>query len=147
MTPEERDLIDRALTIVAAHLNSQIAVSCPADTFRVLRLLLAEEKNEVFGCLFLTNRNTLIRAKNLFMGTIDGAAVYTRVIVQKALEYNAAAIICYHNHPSGVTEPSSSDIHMTSRIREALNLVDVRLLDHIVVSYDGATSMAERGMI
>ena len=89
----------------------------------------------------------MIAVEDLFFGTIDGASVYPRVIVQKALEHNAVAIVAYHNHPSGVAEPSKADLQITQRIQEALALVDVRLLDHLVVCVGECTSFAERSLL
>ena len=101
----------------------------------------------MFGCLFLTTRNRLIRDEALFYGSIDRATVYPRVILQKALAFNAGAIIAYHCHPSGSARPSPSDVHLTGRCKDLLDEVDVRLLDHIVVTRTGTVSMAARGLI
>lgn len=103
-------------------------------------------RREVFSCLFLDTRHRLISCEDLFFGTIDGATVHPRELVQRALHHNAAALICAHNHPSGVAEPSRADEQLTRRLKEALDLIDVRLLDHIVVG-DRALSLAERGMV
>jgi DNA repair protein RadC len=122
-------------------------LTSPENTKDFLRLKLAGEHNEVFGCIFLDNRHRVIAVDNLFFGTIDGASVYPRVIAQKALMHNAAAIVAYHNHPSGVAEPSQADLRITQRIKEAVALVDVRLLDHLVVCVGECTSFAERGLL
>jgi len=111
-----------------------------------LQQRLRDYPYEVFACLFLDNRNRLIAFEELFRGTIDGASVHAREVVRKALHHNAAAVILSHNHPSGVAEPSDADQQITVRLKEALSLVDVRVLDHIVVG-DETVSMAERGMI
>jgi DNA repair protein RadC len=89
----------------------------------------------------------MISFEKLFTGTVDGAAVYPRVVVRRTLELNAAAVIFTHNHPSGMPEPSVADKSITVRLREALRLIDVRVLDHIVVGSEGSVSMAEQGMI
>jgi DNA repair protein RadC len=112
-----------------------------------LQLRLAEQKNEVFGAIFLSNRHAIIATEELFYGTIDGTSVHPRVVVQKAMEHNAAVVIFYHNHPSGVAEPSQADQRITQRLVDALKLVEVRVLDHIVVTAEESVSLAERGWI
>jgi DNA repair protein RadC len=101
----------------------------------------------VFGCVFLDNRHRVRGVEELFHGTIDGASVHPRVVVQRALEVNAAALILFHNHPSGVAEPSRADELLTRRLKDALALVDVRVLDHFVVTAEDSVSFAERGLI
>ncbi|MBS3804010.1 MAG: DNA repair protein RadC [Oleiphilaceae bacterium] len=119
----------------------------PEDTRAYLRSRLGTFPHEVFAGLFLDNRHRIIRYEELFRGTIDGAAVYPREVVRRALEHNAAAVIFAHNHPSGVAEPSQSDISLTSRLKEALGLVDIRVLDHMVVGHGEVISLAERGLM
>lgn len=121
--------------------------SSATDAAEFLRHDLGHERNEHFAIMFLDQRHGLIAYERLFSGTINAAAVYPRVVVQKVLEHNAAAIIMAHNHPSGCPEPSASDLSITNRLRDALDLVEVRTLDHIVVSSDGHVSLAERGDI
>jgi DNA repair protein RadC len=101
----------------------------------------------VFTCLFLDNRHRVIECEELFRGTIDGASVHPREVVKRALQLNAAALILAHNHPSGVAEPSQADQQLTRRLREALGLVDIRVLDHLVVGDGEAVSFAERGLL
>ncbi len=101
----------------------------------------------MFAGLFLDNRHRVIQYHELFRGTIDGAAVYPREVVRYALEQNAAAVIFAHNHPSGVAEPSQADISLTRRLKEALGLVDIRVLDHMVVGHGEVISLAERGLM
>ncbi|NKI18192.1 DNA repair protein RadC [Spongiibacter sp. KMU-166] len=108
---------------------------------------LRGEQREVFAVLYLDNQHRLIAYEPLFYGTIDGAAVYPREIARRALEMHAAALIIAHNHPSGVAEPSDADVRITRRIREALALLDIRLLDHCVVAGPEVVSLAERGLI
>jgi DNA repair protein RadC len=108
---------------------------------------LRQYQQEVFACLFLDNQHQLIKFEELFFGTINNASVYPREIVKRALQFNAAAIIIGHNHPSGIAEPSHSDISITERIKSALALIDVRLLDHIVVGDAETVSLAERGFL
>ncbi|MFZ2207243.1 MAG: DNA repair protein RadC, partial [Porticoccaceae bacterium] len=102
---------------------------------------------EIFVVLFLDTRHRLIATEDLFQGTIDGASVHPREVVRRALFHNAAAVIVGHNHPSGVAEPSADDRRITARLREALALVDVRLLDHFVVGAGQVVSLAERGLL
>lgn len=103
--------------------------------------------HEVFSCLFLDNQHRLITYEELFRGTIDGASVYPREVVKKVLSHNAAAVIFAHNHPSGVANPSISDERITFKLQQALQLVDVRVLDHFIVGDNRVFSMAEHGMI
>ena len=114
---------------------------------RYLQLKVGDREREVFGCLFLNTRNRLIRDEELFYGSLDRTTVHPRVILQKALAHNAGAIIAYHNHPSSVAEPSPSDMSLTGRVKDLLDEIDVRLLDHIVVSRTETVSMAARGLL
>jgi DNA repair protein RadC len=139
-------VIERAIAILDRRIKHGDALCSPTQTRAYLRLQLAEEKAEVFCCLFLDNRNRVIAFKRLFHGTIDGASVYPREVVREAISQNAAAIIFAHNHPSGVAEPSHADEQITQRLKDALALIDVRVLDHIVVG-DECVSFAERGLI
>ena len=119
-----------------------------ADAVRqFLRLRLGRCECEYFGVMFLDNQHCLIKFAELFRGTIDGASVFPREVVKEALAHNAAAVILAHNHPSGVAEPSSADRHITTQIRDALALVDIRVLDHFVVTATESVSFAERGWL
>ncbi len=119
----------------------------PAVTEQYLKSALRDHSNEVFACLFLDTRHRVIAFEELFHGTIDGATVYPRVVAEKALGHGAAALIVAHNHPSGINEPSLADQAITRRLKDALSLLDIRLLDHFVIG-DGATvSMASRGLL
>lgn len=140
-------LIQIAADILLENLAGQENLSRPEDAARFLQLSLANEKNEHFGVLFLNNKHQVISFERMFAGTIDGAAVYPRVVVQRALEHNAAAVIFSHNHPSGCAEPSEADRSITRRLTEALSLVDIRVLDHFVVSQTQWVSLAELGWI
>ena len=122
-------------------------LSSPEDTRHFLRARLGDYPFEVFAALFLDNRHRVIAFEELFRGTIDGASVHPRVVVRHCLRHNAAAVIFAHNHPSGISEPSRADQSITRRLKEALGLVDIRLLDHIVVGDGECTSLAERGQI
>jgi DNA repair protein RadC len=118
-----------------------------ADTRRYLTAKLRHEPHEVFACLFLDNRHRIIFFEELFQGTIDGASVHPRQVVKRALYHNAAAIILAHNHPSGIAEPSRADEQITSRLKEALSLIDVRVLDHFIIGDGQIFSFAERGLL
>lgn len=119
----------------------------PATTQRYLKTVLRDHAHEVFACLFLDTRHRVIAYEELFHGTIDGATVYPRVVAEKALQHGAAALIVAHNHPSGIGEPSLADQAITRRLKEALALLDIRLLDHFVVGDGQPVSMASRGML
>jgi DNA repair protein RadC len=122
-------------------------LSSPGKTRRFLRYHLQEQRREVFCCLFLDSQNALIRCEDLFWGTLDGAAVYPREVVARALQLGAAAVILAHNHPSGVAEPSQADRRITQRIQAALALVDIRVLDHLIVGRGEPYSFAEGGLL
>ncbi|MBE9550059.1 MAG: DNA repair protein RadC [Proteobacteria bacterium] len=128
-------------------LVRKAALSDPESTRDYLVSLLRDRQREIFLALFLDNRHRVICHEELFQGTIDGAAVYPRVVAERALSHNAAAIIVAHNHPSGVSEPSSADEAITRRLRDALALLDIRLLDHFVIGDGRPVSLAERGIL
>ncbi|MCH8103984.1 MAG: DNA repair protein RadC, partial [Proteobacteria bacterium] len=115
----------------------------PAETVSYLRNQLRDRPYEVFACLMLDNRNRVIAFREMFRGTIDGASVYPREVVKQALADNAAGVILAHNHPSGVAEPSQADIQITERLKKALALVDIRVLDHVIIS-EQAVCFSER---
>lgn len=108
---------------------------------------LRDEPHEVFACLFLDNQHRVIEFSRLFYGTIDGASVYPRVVVEKSLAKQAAAVIFAHNHPSGIAEPSQADKMITERLKQALALVDIRVLDHFIVGDGEVLSFAEHGLL
>jgi DNA repair protein RadC len=119
----------------------------PDVTEQYLKTALRDCSNEVFACLFLDTRHRVIAFEELFQGTIDGATVYPRVVAEKALRHGAAALIVAHNHPSGVSEPSLADQAITRRLKDALALLDIRLLDHFVIGEGTPVSMAARGLL
>ena len=123
------------------------ALANPRATREFLRARLRDRDHEVFCCLFLDNRHRVICFDEVFRGTIDGASVHPRDVVKLALARNAAAVILAHNHPSGVAEPSQADELITVRIRDALALVDIRVLDHLIVGGTAVVSLAERGVL
>jgi DNA repair protein RadC len=122
-------------------------IRSPADTESFLKARMRDLHHELFCCLFLDNRHRVLRFDELFRGTIDGTSVYPREVVKEALDVNAAAVILAHNHPSGVAEPSQADERITKRLKSALDLVDIRLLDHLIIGDGKATSLAQRGLI
>ncbi|HQU15755.1 MAG: hypothetical protein B7Z66_10585 [Chromatiales bacterium 21-64-14] len=123
------------------------ALGNPQDARRYLQARMRSHRREVFACLFLDTRHRVIRYEELFFGTLDAASVHPREVVRRALEVNAAALILAHNHPSGVAEPSRADEALTRRLRDALALVDIQVLDHLVIGDREAVSFAERGLI
>ncbi|MEO1247895.1 MAG: DNA repair protein RadC [Pseudomonadota bacterium] len=142
----------QALPTLAHHYYSEAVtvgetIRSPADTEAFLKSRLRHLPYEVFCCLFLDNRHRVLCFEELFRGTIDGTSVYPREVVKEALSVNAAAVILAHNHPSGVAEPSQADERITGRLKAALELVDIRLLDHLVVGHGQVTSLASRGLI
>jgi len=142
--------LQAALEIAGRHLAENLGrgdcLTKPSQTRSYLRACLRDYDYEVFACLMLDNRNRVIAFRELFRGTIDGAAVYPREVVKQALADNAAAVILAHNHPSGVCEASQADIRITERLQKALALVDIRVLDHVIVG-DGVTCLSEQGLV
>lgn len=131
----------------AESLPAGETIRSPADTESFLKARMQHLDHEVFCCLYLDNRHRVLRFDELFRGTIDGTSVYPREVVKEALAVNAAAVILAHNHPSGVAEPSQADERITRRLKSALDLVDIRLLDHLIIGDGAATSLASRGLI
>lgn len=130
----------------AERLNRADVLGDPAAVRLYLTARLRDLLHETFACVFLDNRHRVIKYEELFSGTIDGASVHPREIVRRALHHNAAAVILAHNHPSGVAEPSQADERITQRLKDALHLIDVRVLDHLVIG-DHIVSFAERGLL
>ncbi len=132
---------------LAETLERGDALCDPASTRRYLMARLRDYPHEVFACLFLDNKHRVIAYEELFHGTINGTPVHPREVVKRCLQHNAAALILAHNHPSGVAEPSQADIQLTQRLQEALALIDVRVLDHVVIGDGESIALAERGLI
>jgi DNA repair protein RadC len=128
-------------------LRTGPSLASPRATRDFLLARLRDREHEVFCCLYLDNRHRLIHFEELFRGTIDGASVHPREVVKQALLWNSAAVIVAHNHPSGIPEPSQADEIITQRVKHALALVDIRLLDHIIVGDGASVSLAERGVV
>ena len=132
---------------LAAEVQRGDVLQSPQATRDYLKLKLQHLSHEVFACLFLDNQHQVIRFEEMFRGTLDGASVYPREVVKRALQLDAKALIFAHNHPSGIAEPSQSDRSLTDKLQEALGLVEIRVLDHFIVGDGEPVSFAERGLI
>jgi len=149
--PAKYTQLQAVLEMSRRHLESTLsrgdALTDAAATKDYLQQRLRAYPHEVFACLFLDNKHRMISYDELFRGTIDGASVYPREVVKQALAHNAAAVIFAHNHPSGIAEPSQADYAITTRLKSALDLVDIRVLDHIVIGDGETVSLAETGRL
>ncbi|MBA6144650.1 DNA repair protein RadC [Pseudomonas juntendi] len=143
----ENDILLMARQLANLRMRRGRALTSPKEVFGHLQALLAEYEHEVFALLMLDSKHRVIDFYELFRGTLDGASVYPREVVKLALEHNAAAMILVHNHPSGDPEPSLADRNLTHKLKQALDLVGVRTLDHIVVGQEGCVSLAEQGYL
>jgi DNA repair protein RadC len=143
----ESDVLAAAEDILRRKLERQGAIGSPRDSARFLRMRLGHLPHEEFHAVWLDTRHQVLAVDKLFNGSIDGASIHPREVVRSALRHNAAAVIFAHNHPSGNPEPSAADRVITNRLRDALTLIDVRVLDHIVIGAQETTSMAERGLM
>ncbi|RMH23299.1 MAG: JAB domain-containing protein [Gammaproteobacteria bacterium] len=140
-------VIEMARRYLFAQMNERECIDDPARAADFLLARMKGYRREVFACIYLDTKHRVIRFEELFSGTLDSASIYPREIVRRILDLNAAAVIFSHNHPSGDPEPSHADIEMTRRLQKALDYLDVRVLDHLVVAEEGAVSLAERGML
>ncbi len=148
LSADEAQILSQARAILLRLAGtSGVSLNAPSATREYLRTMLAPQERELFIVLTLDNRHRLIASDILFAGTIDGASVHPREVVKCALRHNAAAVIFAHNHPSGVAEASQADELITRRLRDALALVDIRTLDHLVVGAGQTLSFAERGLL
>lgn len=148
LSPKSQKLIRTAIEAIEAYWGEPgVAITTPAETTNYLKLKFAGLEHEVFGCLFLCNRHKVLGYTELFRGTIDGASIHPREVVKEALKYNACAMVLCHNHPSGDATPSHADKAITHRLKETLQLIDVRILDHIVIGRGEPVSMAKMGLI
>ena len=141
----ETDIITMAKRFARRKLAKGRKITQPSQAFEHLQLLLQDYEHEVFSVLFLDSQHRVIRFEEMFRGPIDAASVYPREVLKTALAYNAAAVILVHNHPSGDPEPSDADRRITEQLKEMLELVEIRVIDHIVVGGDQTVSLAERG--
>lgn len=138
------ELARRAL---GEQLTNGVPLSSPQDSATFLRARLRHLPHEVFACLFLDNRHRVLAFEELFQGTVNSASVHPREVVRACLRHNACAVILAHNHPSGVAEPSAADRSITLELQQALRLIDVRVLDHLVIGAGEPVSMAARGLL
>ncbi|NOH28990.1 RadC family protein [Vibrio mediterranei] len=145
-TSELNELLERAAEALAAKYKREGTFTNPTNVKEYLKLKLGAHDREVFAVMFLDNQHQLISFEELFFGTIDAASIYPREVLKAALNHNAAAVVFAHNHPSGIAEPSQADRRITQRLVDALTLVDIRVLDHIVVG-ENCVSFAEKGWV
>jgi len=143
----EEQVLARARRILEKRLLTTPCLENPNQVQEYLTYRVGHMEQEVFGVIFLSTRHQILSMEEMFYGTIDSATVHPREVVKRALALNAAAVILYHCHPSGIPEPSASDQAITRRLKDALALVDMRILDHIVVGNLQCVSMAERGLV
>ena len=146
-TTEQEYVVKRALLLIARDLQKGLSFCSPTAVKDFCCLSLQGLEHEVFAVMFLTSQHQLLNFEILFTGTLAQTSVYPREVVKKALYHNAGAVVLAHNHPSGVAEPSRADEYLTTTLKTALALVDVRVIDHIVVAGPNAVSLAERGLI
>lgn len=146
-TVTEHDIFEMATAIARKALSSGEEIQYPRQAAAYIKQLMQRYEAEVFSVLLLDTRHRVIAYEELFHGTVDGASVYPREVVKCALRHNASSVWFAHNHPSGNPEPSMADINITHRLRDALSLVDIRVIDHIVIGIDECASLAERGVL
>ena len=140
-------IIEQALELLACEIRVTDTMSCPGTVRDYLRLKLADRPHEVFAVVFLDAQHKVIETVEMFRGTLTQTSVYPREVVIEALKQNAAAVILCHNHPSGSSEPSFADISLTDKLRAALGLVDIRVIDHLIVTRATVLSFAEKGLL
>ena len=143
----EADILLMAQQLASQRLRRGRSLTAPHAVFGHLQTLMADYEHEVFALLMVDSKHRVLAFKELFRGTLDAASVYPREVVKLCLEHNSAAVILVHNHPSGDPEPSQADLTLTRKLQDALNLVDIRTLDHIVVGSEGCVSLAARGYL
>ncbi|PPK37602.1 DNA repair protein RadC [Pseudomonas laurylsulfatiphila] len=143
----EADILQMAQQLAMSRLSKGRALTEPKQVFSHLQTLLQYHEYEVFALLLLDSKHRVIAFREIFIGTLDAASVYPREVIKIALEHNAAAAILVHNHPSGDPEPSESDRILTTTLKNALNMVGTRILDHVVVGREGSVSLAEMGYL
>lgn len=146
-TDQEQQIISQALTILESKIINGPAITSPAEATSFLKLKMSGLDHEVFVVVFLNTQHVVIEVEEMFRGTIDAASVFPREVAKRALELNAKAVIFSHNHPSDKAEPSEADIAITNRLQTALELFDVVVLDHIIVTKSETVSFVERGLL
>ena len=143
----EADILQITQQLAMSRLSKGRALTEPKQVFSHLQTLLQYHEYEVFALLLLDSKHRVIAVREIFRGTLDAASVYPREVVKIALEHNAAAAILVHNHPSGAPEPSQSDLTLSTTLKNALDMVGTRILDHVVMGRAGSVSLAEMGYI
>jgi len=143
---EHQDVIAEAKRIFSYSLRKGQKIESPSQASEAIRSRLGDKHHEVFACLFLDSQHRILAFEELFRGTIDGTVVHPREVVKEAIALNAKAVIFAHNHPSGDSEPSQADIQITKKLKSALALVDIIVLDHFVIG-DSVVSLSEQGLI
>ena len=144
---DEDKIIKQALSILKSRINQGDCLSSPNEVREFLQLKIAESERELFLVIFLDQQNKLLKCEEMFKGSLTQSNVYPREIVKAALKQNAAGVIVAHNHPADTAEPSFCDQHLTTAIKKALALVEIRLLDHIIVTRGCTVSLSERGLL
>jgi len=148
MNKIQQTIIDQAFNIIRENMiGYDVTINEPTAAVQAVQAKIGTCEQEKFGLIYLTNQNTVIEIEVMFTGTIDSASVYPREIMRNVLKHNAAAVILFHNHPSGMCAPSQADKRMTTKITEALQYIDVRVLDHFIVSGTNHMSFAQQGLI
>jgi DNA repair protein RadC len=148
LNQQEQNIINQAISIIESKALVSELLATGVDTVKkYCQLHIGTSENEKFGVLFLNSQHALISFEIMFTGTIDAASVYPREVVKLALQNNAAAVIFTHNHPSGTLDASRADKLITDRLVDALALMDIKVLDHIIVSTTGASSFAQQGLL
>ncbi|MBB4768941.1 DNA repair protein RadC [Xanthomonas sp. LMG 8993] len=142
---DEEGILLAAATILEQRLQRQGRIHSPEQAGDYLVARCAHLPREVFGCIFLDTKHHILATEHLFSGTIDGCDVHPRVVAKRALDLNAAAVILFHNHPSGNPEPSEADRKVTERLKQALGFLDIRVFDHLVIGGQKSVSLASRG--
>lgn len=143
----EADILHTAEQIIQRRFRRLGSIKCPQDVLNFLHSQLIHRTEEGFGCLFLDGRHQVIAWEVLFTGTVNSCVVHPRVVIKRALELNASAVVCAHHHPSGNPQPSRADETITQRLRDLLVPLDIQLLDHVVIGHQESVSLAERGVI
>jgi DNA repair protein RadC len=141
------EILTAARLALAKRVRRGTGFTSPRVTADYLRVRLSTLDHEVFCVIYLTKRHQFIACEDLFRGTIDGAFIYPREVLKEALKHNAAAVILAHNHPSGIAEPSQADIEITKQLKKVLDLVEIRVLDHIIIGGGDTVSFAESGLL
>lgn len=144
---DDAHLIRRALEVLRQRYQAGVTINSPDQLRELMVLQYGPEERELFSVVFLNTQHTILAHETMFAGTLTQTSVFPREVVKRALQLNAGAVILVHNHPSGSPEPSRADEHITQELKSALALVDVRVLDHMVVSGTGAVSLVERGLV